>query len=126
MLVVLSLLLLLILKASGIKARFKDLFALFTFSLMPYSFAAIILFPVELIIFGNYLFSVNPSPFIIKSFFAWVLVSLEVLLILWSAFLTVTGTFAQTKSIKFSLINSLIFNIIVYSSIYFYSVYLTL
>ena len=126
LLVILSFLLLLVLKGSGIKSRFKDLFALLTYSLIPYSFAAIILFPVELIIFGNYLFSVNPSPFIIKSFFAWVLLSLEVLLILWSLFLTATGTFAQTKSIKFSLANSLIFNIIVYSSIYFYSVYLTL
>jgi hypothetical protein len=126
LLLILSLLLLLALKGGGIKSRLKDLFAVLTFSLMPYSFAAIILFPVELIIFGNYLFSVNPSPFIIKSFFAWVLVSLEVLLILWSIFLTIAGTFAQTKSIKFSLANSLIFNIIVYSSIYFYSVYLTL
>jgi len=126
LLVILSLLLLLVLKGGGIKSRFKDLFALLTYSLMPYSFAAIILFPIELIIFGNYLFTVNPSPFIIKSFFAWVLVSLEVLLILWSVFLTVTGTYAQTKSIKFSLANSLIFNIIVYSSIYFYSIYLTL
>ena len=69
LLFVLSLLLLLVLKVGGIKTRFKDLFALFTFSLIPYSFAAIILFPVELIIFGTYLFSVNPSPFIIKSFF---------------------------------------------------------
>jgi len=126
LLLILSLLLLLVLKGGGIKSRFKDLFALLTFSLLPYSFAAIILFPVELIIFGNYLFSVNPSPFIVKSFFAWVLVSLEVLLILWSIFLTVTGTFAQTKSIRFSLINSIIFNIIVYSSIYFYSVYLSI
>ena len=126
LLLILSFLLLLVLKGSGIKSRLKDLFAVLTFSLMPYSFAAIILFPVELIIFGNYLFSVNPSPFIIKSFFAWVLVSLEVLIILWSIFLTIAGTFAQTKSIKFSLANSLIFNIIVYSSIYYYSVYLIL
>lgn len=124
--IILSLLLLLVIKRGGIKTRFKDLFAVLTYSLMPYSFAAIILFPIELIIFGQYLFSVNPSPFVIKSFFAWVLVSLEFLLILWSVFLTITGTFAQTKSLKFSLVNSIIFNIIVYSSIYFYSVYLTL
>jgi len=124
--IILSLLLLLVIKGGGIKTRFKDLFAVLTYSLMPYSFAAIILFPIELIIFGQYLFSVNPSPFIIKSFFAWVLLSLEFLLILWSVFLTVTGIFAQTKSLRFSLVNSIIFNIIVYSSIYFYSVYLIL
>jgi hypothetical protein len=126
LLLIISLLLRIILKNGGIKARYKDLLALLTFSLLPYSFAAIILFPVELIIFGNYLFSVNPSPFIVKSFFAWILLVLEILLILWSVFLTVTGTFAQTKSIKFSLVNSLVFNIIVYSSIYFYSIFLTL
>jgi hypothetical protein len=126
LLLILSFLLLLVLKGGGIKARYKDLLALFTFSLMPYSFAAIILFPVELIIFGSYLFSVNPSPFIIKGFLAWVLFCIEFLLILWSSFLTAAGTFAQTKSIKFSLANSLAFNIIVYSLIYFYSIFLTL
>jgi hypothetical protein len=126
LLLIISQLLLFILKGVGVKARYKDLFALFTFSLMPYSFASLILFPVELIIFGTYLFSVNPSPFIVKSFLAWALVILELLLILWSAFLTITGTYAQTKSIKFSLANSAIFNIIVYSSIYFYSIILTL
>jgi hypothetical protein len=124
--IILSLLLLLLIKGGGIKTRFKDLFAILTYSFMPYSFATIILFPIELIIFGQYLFSVNPSPFVIKSFLAWVLLSLEFLLILWSVFLTVTGIFAQTKSLRFSLVNSVIFNIIVYSSIYFYSVYLTL
>lgn len=126
LLLIISLILRFVLKSGGIKARYKDLFALFTFSLMPYSFAAIILFPVELIIFGTYLFSVNPSPFIVKSLFAWVLLVLEILLIIWSVFLTGAGIFAQTKSINFSLISSLIFNIIVYSLIYFYSVFLTL
>jgi hypothetical protein len=126
LLLTLSLIMLLVIKSGGIKSRYKDIFAVLVYSLLPYSFAAIILFPVELIIFGNYLFSVNPSPFIIKSFIAWVLASLEFLLILWSIFLTVTGIYAQTRSIKFSLVNSVIFNIIVYSSIYFYSVYLTL
>jgi hypothetical protein len=126
LLLFISLILRFILKSGGIKSRYKDLLALLTFSLMPYSFAAIILFPVELIIFGNYLFSVNPSPFIVKSFFAWVLLVLEILLIIWSVFLSIAGTFAQTKSIKFSLANSLFFNIIVYFSIYFYSVFLTL
>jgi hypothetical protein len=123
---IISLILQFVLKSGGIIARYKDLLALLIFSLMPYSFAAIILFPVELIIFGSYLFSVNPSPFIVKSLFAWILFVLEVLLIIWSFFLTVTGTFAQTKSVKFSLMNSIIINIIVYSSIYFYSVFLIL
>lgn len=123
---IIALLSLWVLKAGGIKTRYKDCFAIITYSQMPYFFAAFILFPVELIIFGGYLFSVNPSPFIIKSFLAWFLVAIEILLILWSALLSFAGIYAQTRSIKFSLTYSVIFNIIVYSSIFIYSIILTL
>ncbi|MDR3610800.1 MAG: YIP1 family protein [Ignavibacteriaceae bacterium] len=123
---VITLLSLLIIKVGGVKTRFNDLFALFTYSLMPYSFAAIILFPIEIIIFGEYLFSVNPSPYVIKSTLAWILTGLEFLLILWSLFLTASGIFAQTKSMKFSVVSSVIVNVILYLSIYFYSGYLAL
>lgn len=126
LLLAISLILRFVLKSGGIEARYKDLFAQLIFSLMPYSFAALLLFPVELIVFGSYLFSVNPSPFIVKSFLAWALLIIELLLIIWSVFLAVSGSYAQTKSIKFAITNSIIFNIIVYSSIYLYSVFLTL
>jgi hypothetical protein len=126
LLLIAALVLLFIIKNGGVKARFKDLFALLTFSLLPYSFAALFLFPIEIIIFGGDLFSVNPSPFIIKSFIAWSLAILEFALILWSLFLVVTGLYAQTRSKTFSLISSIIFYIIVYSTFYFYSFYLSL
>jgi hypothetical protein len=123
---ILSILLLLIIKSGGVKTRFKDIFSILTYAMMPYSFAAVILFPVEIIIFGEYLFSVNPSPYIIKSTLAWILTGVEILLILWSLFLIGSGIFAQTKSFKFSFISSVVLSGIIYLSIYFYSVYLSL
>jgi hypothetical protein len=123
---ILSFLLFLIIKKGGIKTRYKDIFSILTYSLMPYYFAAFILFPVEIIIFGEYLFSVNPSPYIIKSFLAWAISSLEILLIIWSLFLMTMGILAQTKSIKFSIIASVALKIIIYLSIFCYSVYLAL
>jgi hypothetical protein len=123
---ILSLLLLLIIKKGGIKTRYKDIFSILTYSLLPYFFAAFILFPIEIIIFGEYLFSVNPSPYIIKSFLAWAITGFEILLIIWSLFLLTMGIFAQTKSNKFSIIASASINLIIYLSIYCYSVYLAL
>jgi hypothetical protein len=123
---ILSIFSLLTIKSWGVRGRFKDLFSILTYSMMPYSFAAIILFPIEIIIFGEYLFSVNPSPYIIKPFLAWTLTGIELVLILWSLSLTASGIFAQTKSIKFSIVSSLIITVIIYLSIYFYSVYLAL
>ena len=125
-LLILSLLLLLIIKKGGIKTRYKDIFSILTYSLTPYFFAAFILFPIEIIIFGEYLFSVNPSPYTIKSFLAWTITGLEILLIIWSLFLMTMGIFAQTKSNKFSIIASVAINLIIYLSIICYSVYLAL
>ncbi len=121
-----SLILLIVLKKGSIRARFKDVFAVLTYSLLPYAFAAIILFPIELIIFGGDLFSVNPSPYVIKSFLAWFLTVIEIILGLWSLFLFTAGIYAQTKSKSFSLISGIVINIIIFASIYFYSIYLAI
>jgi hypothetical protein len=119
---ILSLLMVMIIKLGGIKTRFKDLTAVMIYALLPYACASIILFPVELIIFGQYLFSVNPSPYIIKPLIAWIMTSMELLVILWSIFLLSAGLFAQTKSLLFSIILSLLINFIFYIFIYSYSV----
>ena len=126
LMLVISLVLFIILKKGSIVTRYKDNFAILTYSFMPYVFAAIVLFTVEIIVFGGDLFSVNPSPFVLKSFLAWTLVILEFLLILWSLFLLVTGIYAQTKSKSFSLVSGLTINVIIYLSLYFYSIYLAL
>lgn len=119
-----SLVLYFVLKKGAIGTRYKDIFAVLTYSLLPYAFSAIILFTIEIIIFGGDLFSVNPSPFVIKSFLAWVLTAMEILIILWSLFLLITGIYAQSKSKSFSMISGFIINIIIFASIYFYSIYL--
>ena len=126
LMIVLSSILSFVINKNAVVSRFKDIFAVLTYSLLPYSFAAIVLFTIEIIIFGGNLFSVNPSPFVIKSFLAWVLTVIEILIILWSLFLLITGIYAQTKSKIFSLISGFIINIIIFASIYFYSIYLAI
>ena len=91
-----------------------------------FAFAVIILFTIEVIIFGGDLFSVNPSPFVLKSFIAWTLTVIEFILVLWSIFLLITGIYAQTKSKLFSVVSALIINFVIYSSIYIYSIYLAI
>jgi len=58
-----------LLKFLDYSTRLKDNFSILVYSLIPYVFGIIILFPIELIIFGENLFSNNPSPFVIKEFF---------------------------------------------------------
>jgi hypothetical protein len=126
LIILISVVLFLILKKGSVQTRFKDIFAVLTYSFIPYSFAAIILFSIEMIIFGGDLFSVNPSPYVIKNFLAWFLTIIEFLLILWSLFLLISGIYSQTKSKYFSVISGLIINIVIFASIYFYSIYLAL
>jgi len=94
----------------SLQTRFKDNLAILCYTQSAYAIALIILFPIELIVFGDYIFSVNPSPFVLKKNIAFLLSGIEIAFILWSILLSFFGFYAQSKNISTSLINTLIFN----------------
>ncbi len=98
-------------KSAGTENRIKDYFAIMSYALVPYAFGVIVLFPFELIIFGDYLFSLNPTPFVIKEFFAYLFSFLEVFIILWSIFLGIKAFNVQTGNRLLSFSFSLVFNL---------------
>ena len=104
------------------KTRFKDNLAILVYSLIPHALALCILFPIELAVFGGYIFSANPSPFLLKSTLAYVLSGFELLVFLWNIFLMVGGIFSQTRSKIFSLFGGLIFSGFIFTSLYILSV----
>lgn len=111
-------------KSLGYETRFKDNFSIITYSFVPHIFALAILFPVELIMFGEYLFSTNPSPFVLKEFIAYTLLVLELLIITWSLFLTTMANYTQTKNILFSLAASIIIHSALFYLLYLLPLYL--
>ncbi len=123
-----SLLLMLFLFASVLKivnrffqyeTRVKDNFALLVYSFVPHIFGLVIIFVIEIIVFGGDLFSNNPSPFSLKEFLAYALLSFEFLLIGWSIFINIASLFFQTRSKIYSLIIGIIFNSFLYGCLFF-------
>ena len=108
-------------KLFTLQTRIRDNFAIIIYTFVPIIFALVFVFPIELTLFGRFLFSFNPSPFMIKEFPAYVLLGFEVLLILWSFFLTITAMYSQSKNILYSIITSVIFNVVIYYFIYYSS-----
>jgi len=108
----------------GFSTRFKDIFSIVTYAQLPHVFGLAILFPIELIIFGDYIFSLNPSPFVIKEMIAYTLLTVEVLLILWSIFLSVAAFYVHYREIVPALLSSLIFNGLLILLLYFSSRYI--
>ena len=104
--------------AFDLKTRIKDNFSILIYSLIPQVFAIIILFPVEVTVFGNNLFSNNPAPFTIKSTFAYILAGFEALMVLWSLFLCFSGFRVQTRNIFYSIITALVFNAAIFYLLY--------
>ena len=107
-------------KRIGYESRVKDNYSIYFYSFLPHIFALIILFPLELVMFGEYLFSINPSPFALKEFIAYTLLILEILIILWSLFLTIMANYTQTKNILYSVIISIIFQSLLFFILYSY------
>ena len=101
--------------------RYKDTFAILVYSQLPYVFGLIILFTLELVLFGDYLFSKNPTPFVIKGFLAYLFLLLELTTVVWSAILVLKAFLVQTKQKLFSVIASIIFFALLWILIYFCS-----
>lgn len=89
------------------KTRFKDNFSVIIYSLIPHVFSLLILFPIEVVLFGGYLFSANPSPFLLKQNAAYVMTGLEVIFIFYSFILSFMACKTAVKSISVSLLFSL-------------------
>lgn len=107
-------------KKIGYETRVKDNFSIYFYSFLPHIFALIVLFPLELVMFGEYLFSVNPSPFAIKESIAYTLLILELLIVIWSLFLTIMANYAQTKNVSYSIVISIIFQSLLFLILYLY------
>lgn len=95
-----------ILNKKDYKVRFRDIYSLNIYSTIPNLFAVVILFPIEIIVFGDYLFSNNPNPFQVKTTIAYLLFSVELGMILWSIVLNYKANYTLTsnKSLSLSII----------------------
>jgi hypothetical protein len=109
-------------KSVGIATTLKDNFSVLVYSYVPYIYGILILFPVELIIFGDYLFSNNPSPFFLKETLAYTLLGFEVLLILWSLFLSICALYSLSGKIKYGITTGIIFQILIFLLTYFFPI----
>jgi len=95
-------------KLSGIKLRYMDTFALIAYSFLPYAFLLAVIFPVTLVLFGPYLFTFDPSPFILKPVPGYILTGINIIFVLLSIFLSISGFYSQSKSAVFSFISGIL------------------
>lgn len=98
--------------------KLADNISVITYSFVPYIFGFLILLPIELILFGEYLFYSDPSPFDIKETLAYTLLAFEGLVFVWSVFLTFIGIKVQTDNIPYSIIFSLFIHFIFHFALF--------
>lgn len=109
---------------SGLVTRVKDIFSILSYSLIPNIFALAIFFPLELIFFGEYLFSNNPSPFIIKETVAYIMLVVELLLVVWTFFLAIMASYTLTKNVFYAIVMGILFGLLMFGSQFVLSFYL--
>ncbi|MCU7495024.1 MAG: hypothetical protein HF314_00465 [Ignavibacteria bacterium] len=104
-------------KAFRVKTRYKDNFAFFIYSQIPHVFALVFLFPVEMVLFGGFLFTTNPSPFLLKPTPAYTMAVMEGILFLWTLVLGFCAVYASTRSKVFSIVATLTYNLVLLVSV---------
>jgi hypothetical protein len=92
-----------------IETRIKDIFSLLGYSTFPLILSLIILFPLELSVFGEYLFQISPGPFEIKASLAYTFLIIEILLLIWHLILSTKALNIITNKKLISILGSVVF-----------------
>ncbi len=69
----------------------KNFFSIFGYASSFFSLSLFIFLPIEIILFGPYLFSRNPSPFDIKPIPAYTIIGIELIMLITFIFLLIVG-----------------------------------
>jgi hypothetical protein len=105
------------------RIRIKDLYSVYMYSSMLNIFSVVILFPIQLIVFGDYLFSNNPDPFQVKPILAYILTGFEIGIVIWSLILNYISFKVLTCNNAAGFIIMLLLNVILAGLIYLASQY---
>lgn len=108
-------------RLNEIQIRFKDTLSLIIFSQIPLLIGLVVVFPLELVIFGDYIFSLNPAPFIIKKNIAYLFLSIELSLIFWTILLVFKAFITQTQTTIFGFLSAAAFVVLLWTLLYFCS-----
>lgn len=81
----------LILRYIAVKVRFRDVIAIILYSQLPLCVSLLLLFTPEFVLFGPFLFSYLPSPFVIHTKIAIFLGLIETGALIWAVYLLYTG-----------------------------------
>ncbi len=80
-----------LIRSTGTPVRFRNLYAVLSYSLVPVLLSVVFVLPLEIFTFGRYFFSLNPPPWLLKPVSYYIFLSLGALVAGWTVFLAVTG-----------------------------------
>ena len=104
-----------------VKLRFKDIYAVNTFSFTPYLFGLVFIFPVELVVLGGDIFSNNPYSFEIKPLITYTLMGFELITISWSFYLIYKNLMTISLNKKYSIFFTILYFLTWFATLYFSS-----
>lgn len=78
-------------KLFGWKVHFRDAFAVAVYSLVPLDVSVLLILPIKFLSFGQYYFTSNPSPYLLKPASYVLLLILDGAFVLWSVLLLLIG-----------------------------------
>jgi len=77
---------------TGVHVKYRNSFAVIGYALMPVAVISLTAVPIELLSFGIFFFSSNPSPYLLKPASFLLLMGLDGVLVLWCGILMLIGT----------------------------------
>lgn len=79
------------LRSAGRPLRFRDLYAVLSYALVPVALSVVFVLPLEIFTFGRYFFSLNPPPWILKPVSYYLFLAIGWIVAAWTFGLVAAG-----------------------------------
>ncbi len=80
-----------LLRLTGTRVKFRNLYAVLSYALVPVLLSVVFVLPLEIFTFGRYFFSINPPPWLIKPVSYYLFLSLGAIVAGWTVYCAHTG-----------------------------------
>ncbi|MCF8435378.1 MAG: YIP1 family protein [Ignavibacteriales bacterium] len=107
----------------GTKLKFKSIYAILIYSMLPYAILLVVFAPIQYAVFGSFWFLLNPDPVVIQPHFTYLLLIIEFFGLFFSFILTYIGLSKFTSTKMIPLISSLLFHILLWAPLFFIGLY---
>ncbi len=112
-----SVIMLAVMKIGGMRVQFRNIYATAAYVCIPVIFSFVLIFPIEIMTFGLFMFTKNPSPYLLKPVSYILFLGLDGAFAVWSLAMLLVGVKSLLDVPWFTAVRLILFSLVLFAGV---------